>query len=401
VTGSLLVRNALVFDGESPDLVEASVLIVDGTIVEIGDVTGGADRVVDAAGRVVTPGLLDAHFHAYAISLDAGPIEHALLSYVALAGQHRLGDALRRGFTTVRDPAGGDAGLARAIDEGLVVSPRYLFMGAALSQTGGHGDYRPADSGVCFHGGHSVDVVDGADNLRVAARERLRSGAHAIKIFTSGGVVSPTDPIRVPQYSEEEIRAVVDEASRRGSYVAAHAYSPEAIRHSVVNGVRSIEHGNLLDAETAQLMADHGAVLVATLGAYDAMERLGDELGLSAIAQVKNREVLAAGRDAVGYAHEAGVLVGFGSDNMGALVTEQLVGIRLLAEASSNLQALRSVTSSNATLMQRDDIGRIAVGAAGDLVLWSGNPLEDIDVIADGTRERTVVLAGEVVAGTA
>ncbi|HEV7847784.1 MAG TPA: amidohydrolase family protein [Mycetocola sp.] len=401
MTETLVVRNALVFDGESAEVSEASIRIADGRIVELGNVTGGADRVIEAEGRVVTPGLLDAHFHAYAIALDSEPIEQALLSYVALVGQHRLTDALRRGFTTVRDPAGGDAGLARAIDEGHVLAPRYLFMGSALSQTGGHGDYRHADSDVCFHGGHTVDVVDGPDALRVAARERLRSGAHAIKIFTSGGVVSPTDPIRRPQYSAEEIRAVVDEARRRGSYVAAHAYSPEAIEHSVVNGVRSIEHGNLLDAVTARLMAEHGAILVPTLGAYDAMERLGDELGLSTVAKSKNREVLAAGRDAVRHAHEAGVVVGFGSDNMGALVSEQLAGVRLLAEASSNLEALRSLTSRNALLMQRDDLGRIAVGAAGDLVLWSGNPLEDIDVIADRNRERTVILAGAVVGETA
>jgi imidazolonepropionase-like amidohydrolase len=151
-----------------------------------------------------------------------------------------------------------------------------------------------------------AEVVDGVDALRRAARERLRSGAHAIKIMASGGVISPSDPLRVPQYSPEEIRVVAEEATRRGSYVAAHAYSAEAIGVAVANGVRSIEHGNLLDAPTAALMAERGAFLVPTLVTYDAMERRGAELGLAPVAQAKNREVLDAGRTAIRLAREAG-----------------------------------------------------------------------------------------------
>ncbi|MEU6540716.1 amidohydrolase family protein [Streptomyces sp. NPDC047000] len=397
----LVVRNALVFDGTSEDLVEGSVRIVDGVIREIGDIgdVAPADaRSIDARGAVVTPGLIDAHFHAYAIALDSEPIERAPLSYVALKAQHRLRGALRRGFTTVRDPAGGDAGLGRAVEERVIEAPRYLYTGAALSQTGGHGDYRGRGDDSKCHDGCTVEVVDGVEALRAAVRERFRHGAHAIKIMTSGGVVSPVDPIAIPQYSAEEVRAVSDEARRRGSYVAAHAYSPAAIAHSVRNGVRSIEHGNLLDEPTARLMAELGAVLVPTLGAYDAMDRLGAALGLSEVAQRKNREVLAAGGDAVRNALAAGVTVGFGSDNMGDLVSEQLVGIRLMAEAAGPLQALRAVTTGNAAVLQREDLGRIAVGAVGDLVVWSGNPLDDIGVIADGKRPRTVVSGGSVLA---
>ena len=158
----------------------------------------------------------------------------------------------------------------------------------------GHGDPRPPELGCCLGGGHMAEVVDGVDALRRAARERLRSGAHAIKIMASGGVISPSDPLRVPQYSPEEIRVVAEEAARRGSYVAAHAYSAEAIQVAVVNGVRSIEHGNLLDAPTAALMAERDAFLVPTLVTFDAMERRGAELGLAPVAQAKNREVLDA-----------------------------------------------------------------------------------------------------------
>src|SRR5262249_16948975 len=286
----------------------------------------------DARGGTVLPGLIDAHCHAYGISLDMMATESQPLSYVALAAARRLGRALARGFTTVRDPAGGDAGLARAIAENLIPSPRYLWTGAALSQTGGHGDARGRDSETCPCYAHGCEVVDGVDPLRRAVRERFRRGAHAIKIMTSGGVMSPADPIRIPQYSAEEIRAVTDEAARRGSYVAAHAYSPEAIRHSIDNGVRSIEHGNLLDAQTRAAMASAGAFLVPTLAAYDAIERRGEQIGMPVVSRQKNREVLESGQQAVELARAAGVSVGFGTDLMGSLEDEQLNGLRLQAE---------------------------------------------------------------------
>ncbi len=397
--GDLTVVDALLFDGTSPELVEGGVRIVDGVIVELGDVSRG-ENVIEARGAVVTPGLIDAHFHAYAISMITSRIESAYLSYLALAASHRLRDALGRGFTTVRDVAGGDAGLSAAIERGLIPSPRYFWTGAALSQTGGHGDHRGAEDDLCFHGGHMCDLVDGVDALRVAVRSRFHHGAHAIKIMTSGGVASLTDPLRPAQYSAEEVRAVTDEASRRGSYVAAHSYSPESIRHSIENGVRSIEHGNLLDPETAAAMAERGAVLVPTLAAYDAMDRRGDEVGLSPVSAAKNKQVLEAGKYAIGHALAAGVTVGFGSDLMGDLASDQLVGVRLQAEASTPLDALRSLTSGNAAVLQREDIGRLAEGALGDLVVWSGDPLEDVSVIADESRERTIVSRGRLVRPT-
>ena len=280
--------------------------------------------VVDAAGRLVTPGLIDAHFHANACGLDLLEIEASPASYVAAAARQRLERALRRGFTTVRDVAGGDLGLVRALDEGLIDGPRYLFAGRALTQTGGHGDPRPGDLGLCCGGGHLAEIVDGVDNLRLVVRERLRTGSHVIKVFASGGVVSPTDPLRLCQYSADELRAVCEEATRRESYVAAHAYSPEAITHAVTCGVRSIEHGNLLDDATAALMAEHGAFLVPTLIAYQAMSERGAELGLSAVGQEKNREVLAAGIGSIALARRHGVRIGLGTDLMGALESEQL-----------------------------------------------------------------------------
>jgi imidazolonepropionase-like amidohydrolase len=393
---SLSIVNALVFDGGSAELAEGPVHIVDGRIVAVGGSPQPADRVLDARGRTVLPGLIDAHCHAYGIDLDMLALESRPLSYVALVAARRLAAALSRGFTTVRDPAGGDAGLARAIAEGVIRAPRYLWTGPALSQTGGHGDPRAADSDVCGCNAHTGEVVDGVDPLRRAVRDRLRRGAHAIKIMASGGVVSLTDPIRVPQYSAEEIHAVTEEASRRGSYVAAHAYSPEAIRHAIDNGVRSVEHGNLLDAGTAEAMAAAGAFLVPTLVTYDAMERRGGDLGMAPVSRQKNREVLDAGRRAVELARAAGVRVGFGTDLMGALEDEQLNGLRLQVEVDGPVAALRSATSVNADLLGRPDLGRVREGCVADLLIVDGDPTRDPSVLWGGPERRTVIQGGTV-----
>lgn len=396
-SGDLTVENAVVFDGRSTDLFEASIRIVNGTIVEVGDRVTRSGRVVDAHGRVVTPGLIDAHFHAYGTSVHNLDFEAGPLSYLALQGAQRLRGALSRGFTTVRDVAGGDIGLARAIDDGLTAAPRYLYTGPAFSQTGGHGDARPAEYSICVCGAHMNEVVDGVDALRAGVRERFRRGAHAIKIMASGGVVSPTDPIAAPQYSSEEIAAVTDEAARRGSYVAAHAYSPAAIVHAVQAGVRSIEHGNLLDAATAELMATRDAFLVPTLVAYDAMDRRGDEIGLPAVSRAKNQEVLSSGMTAVRHARDAGVRIGFGTDLMSALEDDQLIGLRLQIEADGVLECLRSATSVNAQLLQRNDLGVVEPSASGDLLVLDGNPFDDPAVLWDGRRERVVVQRGAII----
>ncbi|QWF83019.1 metal-dependent hydrolase family protein [Amycolatopsis sp. CA-230715] len=393
--GSLSIVNARVFDGVSDELTDGPVHVVDGRIAEVGPgASATADRVLDARGGTVLPGLIDAHFHAYGISLDGLRIESTPPSYIALAGAKRLSSALARGFTTVRDVAGGDPGLAAAIDQGLIASPQYFYTGAALSQTGGHGDPRAADSDLCACHHHTTEVVDGVDALRRAVRDRFRRGAHAIKIMTSGGVMSLTDPIRIPQYAPEEIRAVTEEAARRGSYVAAHAYSPEAIRHSVENGVRSVEHGNLLDAETAKVMAEHEAFLVPTLATYDAMERRSDEVGLAAVSRGKNSEVLDHGKTAIELARAAGVRVGFGTDLMGALEDEQLQGVRLQTEVDGALRALRSMTSVNADLLRRPDLGRVEAGCVADFLVVDGDPVSDPSLLWDSSKRRVVVQAG-------
>ncbi|WP_033372604.1 metal-dependent hydrolase family protein [Glaciibacter superstes] len=390
----ITITNAVIWDGVT-GVNAGGIRIVDGRIAEVGADVSAGQFDFDAAGRTVVPGLIDAHFHAYATNLHGSDVS---LSFAALTAARRLRSALERGFTTLRDVAGGDSGLARAIDQGVIEAPRYFYTGAALSQTGGHGDPRSADDqGGPITDGWTTVIADGEYEVRKAVRERFRQGAHAIKLMTSGGVISLTDPIRVPQYSSGEIRVAVEEATRRGSYVAAHAYSPEAIVHSVENGIRSIEHGNLLDAESAKLMAERRAFLVPTLAAYHAMEEHGSALGLDPVSQEKNRSVLAAGAHSLGIARSAGVQVGFGSDLMGELEEHQLQGLRLQIEADGVENVLRSATSVNAALIGRSDIGRIAVGAFGDLLIVDGDPFADPSTLWDESRDRIVIHGGRIV----
>ena len=393
--GLLSVIDGLVFDGVGPEPVECPIHTEAGRIVSLEGPPPGGARVVNAKGRLVTPGLIDAHLHAYTVSVDLLENEALPMSYVATKAARRLEGALRRGFTTVRDVAGGDIGLRMAIEDGLIDGPRYFFTGPGLTQTGGHGDARPGHLAIDVLGHHVGESADGVDALLRAVRERFRTGAHAIKIFTSGGVASPTDPLRSRQYSAEEVRAVCDEASRRDSYVAAHAYSPEAIAHSVTNGVRTIEHGNLLDQQTAELMAERGAYLVPTLIAYDAMGRRGPGLGLSPVSERKNREVLEAGLSSIGIARRAGVRIGLGTDLVGDLEDEQLLEFRNRCEVDTVGDVLRSATSVNASILRRPDLGVIREGAIADLVVLGGNPFERTDVL--WSPDRLVIRSGEVV----
>lgn len=393
----LTIENGLLFDARSSQPVPRSVHLANGDIVGLGGDAPTDAEVIDAEGRLIVPGLIDAHFHAYGIGLDLLQIEATPMSYVASVAAGRLSRALNRGFTTVRDVAGGDLGLSRALAEGLIAGPRYLFAGRALTQTGGHGDPRPGDLDLCCGSSHVAEVVDGVDDLRRAVRERFRTGSDLIKVFASGGVVSPTDPLRLCQYSAEELRAVCDEADRRRSYVAAHAYSPEAITHAVTNGVRSVEHGNLLDEPTAALMAKRGAYLVPTLIAYRAMADRGEELGLPEFSRLKNQEVLEAGIGSIEIATRHGVPVGFGTDLMGALEDEQLHEFRVRSAAQSAGEMLVAATATNAALIGRPELGVIEASTPADLVMFDVNPWDAVNAL--WTSPRTVIRGGVVVAG--
>ena len=391
---STVITGARVWQGRDAGFVEQDLVFTDGMVA---DRAAEGAVTVDGTGKWVVPGFIDAHFHAYALSMIGFENELGPLSYAALNGGKRLEAALRRGFTAVRDVAGGDLGLAQAVERGLVDSPRYLFTGPALSQTGGHGDPRSQHVDVCFSHGHMCEVVDGVDALRVAVRERLRTGAHAIKVMTSGGVFSLTDPVRVPQYSAEELRAVTDEANRRGSYVTAHSYSVESVMHSIENGVECIEHGNLIDSKTADEMARRGVSLVPTLATYDAMARRGAGLGLNEISLAKNAEVLSKGQEAAAMALSAGVRVGFGTDLMGDMEDDQLRGVRLQVEALGAAEALHSITAGNAEILRDERLGRLSEGSFGDAILLAGNPIEEPEALWEQDARAAIFQRGRAI----
>src|SRR6516225_3797193 len=299
----VIFANCAVLDGTRNERREDHhVLVEDGRIREVSDrpLDGAAAETVDLRGRTLMPGLIDAHVHAVAVDPVLARLAEQPASLVALQAAKVLEGMLQRGFTTIRDAGGADGGLAEAVEEGLVRGPRLFPSGRALSQTGGHGDLRPRTRSVvtcacCEDGAGLARIADGVAECRRAARDELRKGATQIKIMASGGVASPYDPIGNLQYSNEEMRAIVEEARGWHTYVLAHAYSPEAIRRAIDNGVRSIEHANLIDRDTAERVKAAGGYVVPTLVTYDALHQFGREFGLSEVSLGKLAEVREAG----------------------------------------------------------------------------------------------------------
>ncbi len=394
---STLYRNACVFDGHSPELAADRVVLVAGERIE--SITEfhperAVDREIDLKGKTMMPGLIDCHFHAYAYDVDVAALEEMPASYVAQRGRLLMEAALKRGFTTVRDAAGADYGLWRAVEEGHVVGPRLFYAGKALSQTGGHGDMRGAHIEACNCGsnGNLLEVVDGVEAIRIAVRENLRRGAHQIKLMLSGGVISATDPIGMPQYSRDEIAAAVDEARRRDSYVMAHVYPAEVITQAVTLGVRSIEHANLIDSAAAKVVADHDAFVVPTLVTYEA---LGQHSGLSGTARAKLAAVRDQGLQAVEICKHAGVRLGLGTDLMGDMHVHQLDELRIRSRVDSPFEVLHSATAVNAAIIQRPlDLGCVRPGALADLLIIDGNPLEDLSLIYEGQKGMHSIIKG-------
>src|SRR6266853_2934397 len=286
----IVLKHCTLWDGTSSEVREDMHVLVEGErIREISErsITAPPAQVIDCQGKTLMPGLIDAHVHLIATSLNLSQLAQEPVSLTMARARHIAAGMLQRGFTAVRDAGGADWGLAAAIEYGLIDGPRVFYAGRALSQTGGHGDFRSrtleADQCACCMAGAQFSVIaDGVPEVQKAARQELRRGATQIKIMASGGVASPTDPVWNLQYSEDEIRAVVWEARSWRTYVMAHAYTPEAIRRSITFGVRSIEHGNLIDADTARHVAAHDAFVVPTLVTYEALEREGLALGMPA-----------------------------------------------------------------------------------------------------------------------
>jgi imidazolonepropionase-like amidohydrolase len=326
--------------------------------------------------------------------------DHMPPSLLASHAASILTGMLRRGFTTVRDAAGADRGLWLAIEKGLIKGPRLFFSGKAISQTGGHGDMRLLDHHEpCSCGSYSGSisiVADGVDAVRRAVREELRQGAHQIKIMASGGVVSPADPIWMNQFTEEEIAAAVYESATRRTYVMAHCHTDEAARRCVALGVRSIEHGSDIQADTAKLMAEKGAFAVPTLSVTDVLRTRGAELNLPPMSLEKVESLYDRILRAIETCSRAGVKIGLGSDLLGAKFHElQGMELKLRGEVSSPLDVLRSATSINAELLQRSNqIGCIKPDALADLIVLSFDPMKDLAPFARPEENILLVMKG-------
>lgn len=405
----LVFRNARVFDGHGADCPGGmSVLVEGGIIREVSakPIAAKRARVLDVGGRTLMPGLIDAHMHAYASDVNVQRIEDLGAPYRTAHAVRMLGHALDCGFTTLRDVGGGDFSLAKAIEDGLVRAPRFFYSGKVLSMTGGHGDLRQQSELPNYHSMCScgifnsfAKVADGVDECIRATREELRQGAHCIKIMGSGGVASPTDPIWMNQYREDEIRAIVNECAERRTYVSAHCHPASAVRRSVEFGVRSIEHGTLIDAETARFVAKRGAFVVPTLVTLFALVELGEKLGFPPQSLEKARVVARDAMAGLEHMRKAGVKVGYGTDLLGVTYTRQCREFTIRREVFTPLELMRQATSVNAELMMMEGkIGCIAPGAYADMIVVDGDPLKDIGLLAaDGAKLAAIVRGGELV----
>ncbi|HKR72465.1 MAG TPA: amidohydrolase family protein [Streptosporangiaceae bacterium] len=393
-----LFTNGLFLDVGAATYREGDLQVDDGIIAEAGSPLPPDARRTDLAGAYVLPGLIDSHVHIMASTADFAELARWPVTYNAHHTARLLGQMLDRGFTTVRDMAGGDYGTWRALEEGLIRGPRLFYAGRALSQTGGHGDHRgPGEHLLDTHPGASESsvIVDGVDQVRRAARDELRRGAHHIKVMAGGGVASPTDRIDSTQFSVAELEAAVDEARAANRYVAAHAYTPESIARSLRAGVRTIEHGNLLDAATAELFQD--AYLVMNLVTYWALQTEGREFGLPEASFRKIGEVLDGGMRALELAHASGIKVGYGTDLLGGMHRHQSQEFVIRSEIQAPIDIIRSATTVGAEIVgMSGKLGTLEPAAFADFVALSRDPLDDIGALADATAIRYIVKNGRV-----
>ena len=403
---SVLFRNGALLDPLQPELIPGhEVLVEDGRIKEVSDrpIKAASARVIDLKGKTLMPGLIDLHVHVIAVEFNLPRVMTLPNVLVTLRAVPLMRAMLRRGFTTIRDAGGAGYPFKQAVESGLAEGPRMFVSGRALSQTGGHGDmrartdYMPPDApcGCCVRVGALTRVADGVDEVRRAVREELQMGADQIKIMASGGVASPTDPVGAWGYSEDEIRAIVAEARGRQTYVLAHAYTPDAVARAVRCGVRTIEHGNLIDDATARVVAEHDAFVVPTLVTYEALASEGAKYGLPEASLAKVADVHEAGLKSLEIMKRAGVRMGFGTDLLGEAQRLQSDEFRLRAEVLSPAEAIESATVVGADVLgMTGKLGRLVAGAFADVLVVDGNPLRSIDCLLGQGEHIPFVMKG-------
>ncbi len=397
----ILFRNFEMLDPEQDERVGGHELLVEGSLIrEVSDrpIRANGAEAVDCGGRTLMPGLIDCHVHVVLNEVFLGKLESQPVTLMTAHAMASLRASLDRGFTSVRDTGGADWGLRQAVEEGLVAGPRLFIAGRAIGPTGGHSDSRRrTDLGVrcpcCDALAFAMCLADGTAEVRKSVREEMRQGCDHVKIMMSGGVASPFDPLDSLQFSPGEAKAAVEEAEAFGRYVCAHAYSPEAITRAAEAGVRTIEHGNLIDDKAAKLMAGKGMFLVANLVAYYAMRERAHEYGMSGEMLEKNDLVIDGGLRSLEICRRAGVPVAYGSDLLGQLQVDQSREFILRAEVLPAIEIVRAATTVAARVLRHEDrLGCLKPGAFADIILVDGNPLADLNLFGGQGRHMPVIM---------
>jgi imidazolonepropionase-like amidohydrolase len=407
----VLFENVRIFDGKSTTLSGPSHVLVRGNVIErISadpiDVAAETDvRVLPGSGRVLMPGLVDMHWHAMLVRPTPVTLLSSGIGYSTLLAGAEATATLMRGFTTIRDLGGPSFDLKRAIDEGLLPGPRIYPSGAVITITSGHGDFRQLSDLPRTIGGMLARVeqlggsiiADSPDEVRLRTREQLMQGASQIKLTAGGGVASPFSPLDVSTFTEAELRAAVEAAENWGTYVCTHAYTPASIQRSIAAGVRCIEHGHLMDDATARLMAEKG-IWLSTQPFLDP----SGASGLGPAEQAKMGQVVAGTDTVYALAKKYKIKTAFGTDVLfsKALAERQGAMLAALKRWYTPAEALIMATSTNAELLKLSGLrnpypgtlGVVQEGALADLLLVDGNPLENLDLVADPDRNFLVIM---------
>jgi imidazolonepropionase-like amidohydrolase len=397
----ILFRNARILDGRADTPLDDHDVLVEGNAIT--QVTGerlssSGATVIDLAGKTLLPGLIDCHVHVIAVVANLTLNAELPNTLVALRSASIMRDMLMRGFTTVRDLGGADFGLKMAVDERTIVGPRLVICGKALSQTGGHTDYRGRyhNRNVDYYAekaGTLGRVVDGVDNVRRVAREEIKSGAEFIKLMTNGGISSPTDPIANLGFARDEVIAAVEEANNANTYVAAHLYTDDSIRRAVECGVVSVEHGNLIEADTARYMREQGAYVVPTNVTFDILAKEGAGFGLPPESVAKIEDVRSAGLTALSTLADAGVMMAYGTDLLGEMHHHQSEEFTIRARYLPVMEVIRSATINAAKVVGMEGrLGAVAPGALADLIVVDGDPLADISLLTRQGQHMPVIM---------